>query len=157
MESRVRQGSPQEGLRDVGLAESRIFDRALLEQAEQELKRQYLSRGLYSAQITTTTTPLERNRVAVNFTVVEGDVAKIRQIKIVGAKAFKESELIDLFQLTTPTISPGTPRTTNIRSRSCLPISKACARITSTGVTWISTLTRGFDHPPTRKTSSRST
>ncbi|MBX3687494.1 MAG: outer membrane protein assembly factor BamA, partial [Rhodocyclaceae bacterium] len=93
----------KKGLRDVGLAESRIFDRALLEQAEQELKRQYLSRGLYSAQITTTTTPLERNRVAVNFTVVEGDVAKIRQIKIVGAKAFKESELIDLFQLTTPT------------------------------------------------------
>ncbi len=91
------------GLREVGLAESRIFDRSLLERAEQELKRQYLSRGKYATQITTTVTPLERNRVAVNFTVVEGDVAKIRDIKIVGAKAFKEKRLRKLFQLTTPT------------------------------------------------------
>jgi outer membrane protein insertion porin family len=92
----------KKGLRDVGLAESRIFDRALLERAEQELKRQYLSRGKYSAIITTTVTPLERNRVAINFNVVEGDVAKIRQIKIIGNQAFKESTLLGLFQLTTP-------------------------------------------------------
>jgi outer membrane protein insertion porin family len=32
-------------LRDVGLAESRIFDRAMVERAEQELKRQYLAQG----------------------------------------------------------------------------------------------------------------
>ncbi len=37
----------KKGLREVGLAESRIFDRSLLERAEQELKRQYLSRGKY--------------------------------------------------------------------------------------------------------------
>src|SRR5512143_1210124 len=63
-------------LKDVGLAESRIFDRALLEKAEQELKRQYLSRGRYAVSVTTTVTPLERNRVGINFTVDEGDVAK---------------------------------------------------------------------------------
>lgn len=92
----------KKGLREVGLAESRIFDRALLERAEQELKRQYLSRGRYAAQITTTVTPLERNRVGINFKVDEGEVAKIRQIKIIGAKAFDEDDLLDLFQLTTP-------------------------------------------------------
>lgn len=92
----------RKGLREVGLAEARIFDRSLVERAEQELKRQYLSRGKYSAVITTTVTPLERNRVAVNFTVDEGDVAKIRQIAIIGAKAFDEDELLDLFQLRTP-------------------------------------------------------
>lgn len=59
------------GLREVGLAESRIFDRALLERAEQELKRQYLSRGKYAATVTTTVTPLERNRVGINFAVEE--------------------------------------------------------------------------------------
>src|SRR5690606_18225502 len=32
-------------LRDQGLGESRIFDRSVLERAEQELKRQYLARG----------------------------------------------------------------------------------------------------------------
>lgn len=93
----------RKGLREVGLAESRIFDRSLLERAEQELKRQYLSRGFYSAQVTTTVTPLERNRVSINFNVVEGDVAKIRQIKLVGNTAFKESEILGLFQLSTPT------------------------------------------------------
>lgn len=92
----------KKGLRDIGLSEARIFDRALLERAEQELKRQYLSRGRYAAEITTTITPLERNRVGINFTVVEGAVAKIRQINIVGNRAFKDDDLLDLFQLTTP-------------------------------------------------------
>jgi outer membrane protein insertion porin family len=89
-------------LRDLGLAEGRIFDRALLENAEQELKRQYLSRGLYGALVQTTVTPLERNRVGINIAVTEGEVAKIRGINIVGAQAFKESELIGLFVLRTP-------------------------------------------------------
>ena len=90
------------GLREVGLTESQIFDRSVLERAEQELKRQYLTRGKYAATVQTTVTPLERNRVAVRFDVVEGEVAKIRQIKIVGNKVFDEDELVDLFELTTP-------------------------------------------------------
>lgn len=92
----------KDGLREVGLAEARIFDRALLERAEQELKRQYLSRGKYAAEVTTTVTPLERNRVGINFTVDEGSVAKIRQISIIGNQAFKDSTLLGLFQLRTP-------------------------------------------------------
>lgn len=92
----------KKGLKEVGLAESRIFDRAVLERAEQELKRQYLSKGLYGVQITTTVTPLDRNRVGVNFNIVEGEAAKIRQISVIGNKAFKEKELLDLFSLTTP-------------------------------------------------------
>jgi len=92
----------KKSLREVGLAESRIFDRALVERAEQELKRQYLAQGYYAVQVTTTITPLERNRVGVNFAVVEGDIAKIRQINIVGASAFSESDLLDLLVLRTP-------------------------------------------------------
>ena len=53
-------------------------------------------------EVTTTVTPLERNRVAINFTVDEGEVAKIRAINIVGNQAFNESELLDLFTLRTP-------------------------------------------------------
>jgi outer membrane protein insertion porin family len=90
------------GLRAMGLSEGRIFDRGLLDKVEQELKRQYISRGKYAAQITTTATPLERNRVAVRFDIVEGDVAKIRQISIIGSKAFKESDLLSQFKLRTP-------------------------------------------------------
>jgi len=92
----------KKGLRDVGLAESRIFDRAMVERAEQELKRQYLAQGHYAIQVTTTVTPLERNRVGINFAVVEGEIAKIRQINIVGASAMKESDLLDLMVLRPP-------------------------------------------------------
>jgi outer membrane protein insertion porin family len=90
------------GLRSIGLADGRIFDRSLLDKSEQELKRQYISRGKYSAQITTTATPLERNRVAVRFDIVEGEVAKIRQISIIGNKVFPEKELLGQFKLRTP-------------------------------------------------------
>jgi len=89
-------------LRDLGLAEGRIFDRAVLESAEQELKRQYLSRGKYAAEVQTTVTPLERNRVAISFAVSEGEVAKIRAINLVGARAITEEELLGLFVLRTP-------------------------------------------------------
>ncbi len=89
-------------LRQLGLGEGRIFDRSQLDRAEQELKRQYLSRGRYAVTVTTTVTPLERNRVAINFNVDEGDVAKIQQISIIGAKSFREKDLIDLFVLRTP-------------------------------------------------------
>src|SRR5919198_3540020 len=86
-------------LREVGMAEGRIFDRALLESTELEMKRQYLSRGLYAVQIQTTVTPLERNRVGINIAVTEGDVAKIRGINLVGAKAFSEKDLLGEFVL----------------------------------------------------------
>lgn len=92
----------RKGLRDVGLAESRIFDRALAERAEQELKRQYLSQGYYAVQVQTTVTPLERNRVGVSFAVEEGDIAKIKQINLVGVNAFAEKDLLKLFVLQPP-------------------------------------------------------
>ena len=67
----------RKAVRDSGLAEGRIFDRSVLDRAEQELKRQYLSKGLYAMTVKTTVTPLERNRVGIDFAVDEGDVAKI--------------------------------------------------------------------------------
>ncbi len=89
-------------LKEIGLAEARIFDKSLLDRAEQELKRQYLARGMYAVQITTTVTPMERNRVAINFSVVEGDAAKIKQINFVGNKTFSDSQLQRQISLTTP-------------------------------------------------------
>ena len=89
-------------MKDMGLSETQIFDRALLDRAEQELKRQYLAKGKYGVRITTTVTPLERNRVGINFNIDEGEAAKIKDINIVGAKAFREKDLLELFELTTP-------------------------------------------------------
>jgi outer membrane protein insertion porin family len=91
----------KKAMRDFGLAESRILDRSVLERSEQEMKRQYLTRGLYSVDVKTTTTPLERNRVAVTFEINEGAAAKIRQINIVGAKSFQEKDLLKLLSQST--------------------------------------------------------
>lgn len=88
-------------LRENGLAESRTFDQSVLGSAEQELKRQYYSRGKYSVQIKTTVTRLERNRVSIGFDISEGLVATIKQINLVGNETYKEGELKDSFQLNT--------------------------------------------------------
>ena len=88
-------------LKDVGISEGQPFDRALADRAEQELKRQYLTRSLYGAEVVTTITPAERNRVNVTFTVIEGEVTKIKNIRITGSKAFSESTLLSQMDLTT--------------------------------------------------------
>ncbi len=83
----------QKAMRGVGLAEGRPFDKALADRAEQELKRQYINRSLYGAEVVTTVTPIERNRVNLTFSVTEGEAAKINDIRIVGNQAFSESTL----------------------------------------------------------------
>lgn len=91
----------KKALREIGLTDGQPFDKALADKAEQELKRQYINRSMYAAEIVTTVTPIERNRVNLSFSVIEGDVAKIKDIRIVGNKVFSESTLRDLFDLDT--------------------------------------------------------
>jgi outer membrane protein insertion porin family len=88
-------------LRDVGLSEGRPFDKALADKAEQELKRQYISRSLYGAEVVSTATPIDRNRVNLTFTITEGGPAKITQMDIVGNQAFSDATLLDQFNLDT--------------------------------------------------------
>ncbi|MFA6015067.1 MAG: outer membrane protein assembly factor BamA [Gallionellaceae bacterium] len=92
----------RDNLKQIGLAEGRIFDKSALEKSEQELKRQYVARGKYAVAVKTTIKELERNRVSVSFNVVEGQVSKIRQINIVGSSAYSETELLDMMKLSTP-------------------------------------------------------
>src|SRR5436190_5280220 len=89
-------------LREIGMAEGRIFDKAMLDQTGLEMKRQYLSHGMYAAEIQTTVTPLERNRVGINISVTEGEVAKIQGINLVGAHTFSAKALLNEFVLRTP-------------------------------------------------------
>lgn len=86
-------------LKEVGIGEGRPFDKALADKAEQELKRQYITRSLYGAQVLTTVTPVERNRVKLTFTVTEGGPSKIKEIQITGNQAFSEGTLKDQFNL----------------------------------------------------------
>ncbi|QGZ64431.1 outer membrane protein assembly factor BamA [Paraburkholderia acidisoli] len=89
-------------LKAVGLSPGLSYDKALVDKAEQELKRQYLTRGYYAAEVTTTVTPIDRNRVGLLFSVIEGPSAKIRQVNFIGTHAFSEGTLRDEMQLSTP-------------------------------------------------------
>ena len=86
-------------LKDNGIGEGLPFDRALIDRAEQEIKRQYLTRSLYGAEVTTTVTPIERNRVNVTFTMTEGEAARIAEIRITGNQVFTERQLRESFEL----------------------------------------------------------
>jgi outer membrane protein insertion porin family len=86
-------------LKEVGLSEGRPFDKALVDKAEQELKRQYITRSLYGAEVQTTVTPVDRNRVNLTFTVTEGGPSKIKEIRINGNQSFSERTLKDQLNL----------------------------------------------------------
>ena len=86
-------------LKEVGISEGRPFDKALADKAEQELKRQYITRSLYGAEVLTTVTPVERNQVKLTFTVTEGGPSKIKEIRITGNQAFSDDTLKDQFTL----------------------------------------------------------
>ena len=89
----------QNALRDAGLAAGRPHDKALLDRAEQELKRQYINRSLYGAEVQTTVTPLARNQVRLVFNITEGQPARIKRIDINGNKAYSDKTLKKLFDL----------------------------------------------------------
>ncbi len=91
----------EQSLRDVGLAEGRIFDHATLDRADQELRRQYLARGYYGVDVKTTVTPIDRNRVRLSIIVDEGEAASIESIRFVGNRIMDDDTLREQMQLST--------------------------------------------------------
>ncbi|WP_353254835.1 outer membrane protein assembly factor BamA [Burkholderia anthina] len=92
----------EKAMKSVGLVSGRAYDPSLVSKAEQELKRQYLTRGYYAAEVTTTVSPIDRARVGLLFSVIEGPSAKIRQVAFIGNHVFSDSTLRDEMQLATP-------------------------------------------------------
>nr|WP_231969796.1 outer membrane protein assembly factor BamA [Polynucleobacter necessarius] len=91
----------RKSLKTVGVAEARFYDKALIDKAEQELKRQYVGKGMFAAEVVATVMPIERNQVAIYFNVDEGPVAKIQEINFIGNEVFSESTLKGEMQLKT--------------------------------------------------------
>lgn len=89
----------KEGLKEIGLAEGRVFNRSVLDRIEQELRRQYFAAGKYGVDVQSTVSPLERNRVAVRIEVTEGLTARLKQVNIIGNEAFDEKTLLKQFKL----------------------------------------------------------
>ncbi len=97
----IEEDALKEGLKDAGLSEGRTFNRSVLDGIERELERQYFNEGKYGVKLKSTVSPLERNRVAIDIDITEGQTARIKQINIVGNKAIEEDDLLDEFSLST--------------------------------------------------------
>ncbi len=91
-----------ESLRNVGLAAGKILNQSTLEDVKQYLIEQYFARGKYSVRINAKVEDLEKNRVKVVIDIKEGKRSKIRQINLVGNKAFDSKDILDTFELKTP-------------------------------------------------------
>ncbi|MEP6484496.1 MAG: outer membrane protein assembly factor BamA [Rudaea sp.] len=93
------------GLKDIGLSEGEPFDRLSLDRITQELTRQYYNHGKYNVTVKPKVIELDRNRVEVSIVIAEGKISKIKQINIVGNKAFSEKEIRSDFESGTTNIA----------------------------------------------------
>ncbi|MBL4743178.1 MAG: outer membrane protein assembly factor BamA [Cycloclasticus sp.] len=93
-----------EAFKDVGMAVGRVFNPLVLDKVKNELLQQYYNNGKYSAEVESTVTNLERNRVAILISVVEGSAASIKKLNVVGNKSYSDDEILDEFELTGPTL-----------------------------------------------------
>ena len=91
-----------DGLSKQGLKEGEIFKQSTLERVDLELERQYVAQGRYGASIDTNVEELPRNRVAIHIVIKEGKTSTIQHINVVGNSAFSEADLLDVFELKTP-------------------------------------------------------
>ncbi|MDE0251107.1 MAG: outer membrane protein assembly factor BamA [Gammaproteobacteria bacterium] len=87
-----------EVLVDIGIASGHVFNRSVLERLENELLQQYFAFGKYNVEIDTQVVELPRNRVGISIQIVEGEVARIKQVKIVGNASFDQEALTEDFE-----------------------------------------------------------
>ncbi|HTM29009.1 MAG TPA: outer membrane protein assembly factor BamA [Rhodanobacter sp.] len=88
----------KKGLKEIGLSEGETFDRLALDNVQQELIRQYYNRGKYNVSVEPHVTRLDRNRVAVEIEVREGKAARIKELNILGNKAFSDKQIREGFE-----------------------------------------------------------
>lgn len=98
----IKTDALMEGLGKQGLKEGEIFKQSTLERVDLELSRQYVAQGRYGASIDTNVEELPRNRVAIHIDIKEGKTSTIQHINVVGNHAFTEQDLLDVFELKTP-------------------------------------------------------
>ncbi len=85
----------KDALLNIGVTRGQIYNRSLLEKLTLELERVYFSQGKYGVKIKTEVTDLDQNRVDIDITISEGQVALIKHINIVGNEAYDDETLLD--------------------------------------------------------------
>lgn len=86
-------------LKENGIAEGLVYDRAKFSLIKNSLEQQYFNQGRYNAQVKTTVQDKGRGRVALMIDIYEGQTAKIKKITIIGNRHYTQAELEKNFKL----------------------------------------------------------
>ena len=92
----------KDALLNIGVTRGQIYNRSLLDKLTLELERVYFSQGKYGVKIDTVVTELDQNRVDIEITISEGQVALIKHINIVGNDVYDDDTLLDELELGVP-------------------------------------------------------
>ena len=85
----------KDALLNIGVTRGQIYNRSLLDKLTLELESVYFSQGKYGVKIDTVVTELDQNRVDIEITISEGQVALIKHINIVGNDVYDDDILLD--------------------------------------------------------------
>jgi len=92
--SDIEDDALKDALVNIGVTRGQIYNRSLLEKLTLELERVYFSQGKYGVKINTEVTDLDQNRVDIEITISEGQVALIKHINIVGNDVYDDDTLL---------------------------------------------------------------
>ena len=85
----------------AGISTGRTFNRSLFDKVEQDLKNEYFNLGYYSVRIDSRVESAGGNKVKVFIKIAEGKPARIKDINVIGNKAYSNKRLLSLFRLQT--------------------------------------------------------
>lgn len=85
----------EEGLKTTGLAVGNVLKQSTVKAIENELKNQYISQGYYNSDIKVKQTQLDGNRVKLNIEFIEGKVARVIDVNIIGNHYFSDEDIKD--------------------------------------------------------------
>ena len=84
------------------LTQGNIFNKKKLNELINQVKSTYISQGYYNVKISENIEIDGQNKVGIELDISEGEVARIKTMRIMGSKIKTEEDLLDLFEIGEP-------------------------------------------------------
>ncbi len=89
-------------LSSMNLTQGKIFNKKQLDELIGQVKSTYISQGYHNIKITKNIEIDSQNRVGIELDIAEGEIARIKTMRILGNKVKTERELLGLFEIGEP-------------------------------------------------------